>query len=148
MSRYSVLHEKSFSRNFKKPFDFTELNHRLILETIPEENKKMAAIDASFVPKSGKHSYGIDYFWSGVAGKSKKGRKSHLWQLLIWTIIPPTIFLLSRHLPAVELAKKRKIELIFTCSKFNVTRITCVLIVSFILRLMDLLLHLTRPQHR
>ncbi|NWH06969.1 transposase [Desulfobacter latus] len=75
MSRYSILHEKSFSRNFKKPFDFTELNHRLILETIPEENKKMAAIDASFVPKSGKHSYGIDYFWSGVAGKSKKGQE-------------------------------------------------------------------------
>lgn len=75
MSRYSILHEKSFSRNFKKPFDFTELNHRLILETIPEANKKMAAIDASFVPKSGKHSYGIDYFWSGVAGKSKKGQE-------------------------------------------------------------------------
>jgi len=75
MSRYSVLHEKSFSRNFKKPFDFTELNHRLILETIPDANKKMAAIDASFVPKSGKHSYGIDYFWSGVAGKSKKGQE-------------------------------------------------------------------------
>lgn len=75
MSRYSVLHEKSFSRNFKKTFDFTELNHRLILETIPEANKKMAAIDASFVPKSGKHSYGIDYFWSGVAGKSKKGQE-------------------------------------------------------------------------
>ena len=75
MSRYSILDEKSFSRNFKKPFDFTELNHRLILETIPEANKKMAAIDASFVPKSGKHSYGIDYFWSGVAGKSKKGQE-------------------------------------------------------------------------
>ena len=75
MSRYSVLHEKSFSRNFKKPLDFSDLNHRLILETIPEENRKMAAIDASYVPKSGKHSYGIDYFWSGVAGRSKKGQE-------------------------------------------------------------------------
>lgn len=75
MSRYSVLHEKSFSRNFKKSFDFTDLNHRLILETIPEKNRKMAAIDASYVPKSGKHSYGIDYFWSGVAGRSKKGQE-------------------------------------------------------------------------
>jgi IS4 transposase len=35
----------------------------------------MAAIDASYVPKSGKHSYGIDYFWSGVAGRSKKGQE-------------------------------------------------------------------------
>ena len=75
MSRYSVLHEKSFSRNFRKPFDFTGLNHCLISETIPEENRKMAAIDASYVPKSGKRSYGIDYFWSGVAGRSKKGQE-------------------------------------------------------------------------
>ena len=27
------------------------------------------------MPKSGKHSYGIDYFWSGVAGRSKKGQE-------------------------------------------------------------------------
>jgi len=75
MSRYSVIHEKTFSRNFRKSFDFTDLNHRLILEIIPEKNRKMAAIDASYVPKSGKHSYGIDYFWSGVAGRSKKGQE-------------------------------------------------------------------------
>lgn len=75
MGRYSVIHEKTFSRNFRKSFDFIELNHRLILEIIPEGNKRMAAIDASFVPKSGKHSYGIDYFWSGAAGQSKKGQE-------------------------------------------------------------------------
>ena len=75
MSRYSMIHEKTYSRNFRKPFSFTDLNHYLILETIPEKNRKMAAIDASYVPKSGKHSYGIDYFWSGVAGRSKKGQE-------------------------------------------------------------------------
>jgi hypothetical protein len=51
MSRYGVLHEKTFSRNFRKTFDFTDLNHRVIMETIPEKNRKMAAIDASYVPK-------------------------------------------------------------------------------------------------
>ena len=75
MSRYSSRHEKDFSRNFRKPFDFSLFNHLLISETIPEENRRMAAIDASFVPKSGKHSYGIDYFWSGVAGRSRKGQE-------------------------------------------------------------------------
>lgn len=39
MSRYSVIHEKTFSKNFRKPFDFTDLNHRVILETIPEKDK-------------------------------------------------------------------------------------------------------------
>jgi hypothetical protein len=75
MSRYSGRHEKSFSRNFRNSFDFPLFNHLLISETIPEGNRRMAAIDASFVSKSGKHSYGIDYFWSGVAGRSKKGQE-------------------------------------------------------------------------
>ncbi len=75
MSRYSSVHEKTFSRNFRKSFDFNRFNHIMILEAIPEDNRKMGAIDASYVPKSGKHSYGIDSFWSGVAGRSKKGQE-------------------------------------------------------------------------
>ena len=31
MSRYSVLHEKSFSRNFKKPFDFKYIDKNIFL---------------------------------------------------------------------------------------------------------------------
>lgn len=75
MSRYSNVNEKTFSRNFRKEFDFTLFNHLLISATIPEANRKMAVVDASYVPKSGKDSYGIDYFWSGVAGRSKKGQE-------------------------------------------------------------------------
>ena len=75
MSRYSNINEKTFSRNFRKEFDFTLFNHQLISATIPETNRKMAAVDASYVPKSGKHSYGIDSFWSGVAARSKKGQE-------------------------------------------------------------------------
>ena len=75
LSRYCVINEKTISRNFRKSFDFSMLNHLLISETIPKTNRKMAAIDASYVPKSGKHSYGIDKFWSGVAGRSKKGQE-------------------------------------------------------------------------
>lgn len=75
LSRYSILNEKTFSRNFRKTFDFTMMNYLIISETIPSNNKRIAAIDASYVPKSGKHSYGIDYFWSGVAGRSKKGQE-------------------------------------------------------------------------
>ena len=75
MSRYSSMHEKTFSRNFRKSFDFNQFNHILISETIPENHRKMGAVDASYAPKSGKHSYGIDSFWSGVAGRSKKGQE-------------------------------------------------------------------------
>ena len=30
-------------------------------------------IDASFVPKSGKKTYGLDRFWNGRPGRSEKG---------------------------------------------------------------------------
>ena len=66
LSRYSNMHEKSFSRNFRKSFDFAMFTHVLITETIPQNNKKIAAIGASYISKSEKYSYRIDYFWSGV----------------------------------------------------------------------------------
>jgi len=75
LSRYSNLHEKSFSRNFKKAFDFAEFNDLTISKTIPQTHRKIGAMDASYVPKSGKKSYGIDSFWSGVASRSKKGQE-------------------------------------------------------------------------
>ena len=33
----------------------------------------IAAIDASFITKSGKHTFGLDKFWSGCIGKTQKG---------------------------------------------------------------------------
>ena len=30
-------------------------------------------IDASFVPKSGKHTYGLDRFWNGSHSRTEKG---------------------------------------------------------------------------
>ena len=75
LSRYSNLHENTYLRNFRKSFDFEAFNTLLIQETIPATNKKMAAIDASYVPKAGKQSYGIDSFWSGAASRCKKGQE-------------------------------------------------------------------------
>ena len=75
LSRYTENHEKSFSRNFRKQFNFTEFNHLLIMEIIPADNRKIAALDASYIPKSGKRSYGIDHFFSGILGKAKKGQE-------------------------------------------------------------------------
>jgi len=51
LSRYSNLHEKTFSRNFRKSFDFSALNFRIIKEIIPKNNRKIAVIDASYIKK-------------------------------------------------------------------------------------------------
>lgn len=74
LSRYSHLAESTFRRNYSKYFDWLAFNYA-ILELSLESCRSplIAAIDASFIPKAGKHTFGLDKFWSGCASKSKKG---------------------------------------------------------------------------
>jgi hypothetical protein len=76
LSRYCDVSEKTISRWFSKGFKYIGINSALLF-FLPEKHKKIMAIDASFIEKSGKKTNGIDYFWSGCDGKSKKGRFKH-----------------------------------------------------------------------
>jgi hypothetical protein len=73
LSRYSDMHEKRFSRWYRRPFDFAHFNARLIDHELPKDHERIAAIDASFIKKSGKHTEGLGYFYHGQAGKAEKG---------------------------------------------------------------------------
>jgi hypothetical protein len=73
LSRYSGIAEKTFRRWFKKPFDFSDFNSRLIDKVVKQESKMIAAFDQSFDKKSGKMTWGKDYFWNGCASKAEKG---------------------------------------------------------------------------
>jgi hypothetical protein len=73
LSRYSDYHEKTFSRWYRREFDFVEFN-RLSLQSLNgAETTLIAATDCSFVPKSGKHTDGLGKFYNGVHGKAEKG---------------------------------------------------------------------------
>ena len=72
MSRYSPYHERTFSRWYARPFDWVSLNKAAITEVVPPEHEQALAIDASFVPKSGKQTYGLDRFWNGCHSRSRK----------------------------------------------------------------------------
>ena len=74
LSRYSDYHEKTFSRWYRRSFDFVEFN-RLSLQPLSEEAQTtlIVAIDCSFVPKSGKHTDGLGKFYNGARGKAEKG---------------------------------------------------------------------------
>ncbi|MCL7928513.1 transposase [Halomonas llamarensis] len=74
LSRYSDYHEKTFSRWYRRDFDFTEFN-RLSLLTLSEEtaNTLIAAMDCRFIPKSGRHTEGLGKFYSGGTGRAEKG---------------------------------------------------------------------------
>ena len=48
-------------------------NAELIAQAIPATARQIVAIDCSFIPKSGKETYGIEHFYNGSAGRAEKG---------------------------------------------------------------------------
>src|SRR5678816_3365883 len=73
MSRYSPYHERTFSRWYARDFDWVSLTQAAITEAVPPEHAQALVMDASFVPKSGKHTYGLDRFWNGSHSRTEKG---------------------------------------------------------------------------
>ena len=73
MGRYSGFCEKTYRRQYCQPFGFVELNQHTIIQAIPATVESIAAMDCSFLPKSGKGSYGLDWFYNGSASRSEKG---------------------------------------------------------------------------
>ena len=73
LSRYSPHDEKTFSRWYARDFDFVSFNKAAITEVIPSEHEQALVMDASFVPKSGKRTYGLDQFWNGSHSRVEKG---------------------------------------------------------------------------
>jgi hypothetical protein len=73
LSRYSPYHERTFSRWYGRVFDWVSLNKSAITEVVPAEHEQAMVMDASFVPKSGKHTYGLDRFWNGSHSRAERG---------------------------------------------------------------------------
>lgn len=73
LSRYSDHHEKTFSRWYRRGFDFVEFNRLGLEMTVEPEAVLIGAMDCSFIPKSGKHTEGLGKFYNGSRGKAEKG---------------------------------------------------------------------------
>ena len=72
LSRYSHYCERSFARWYSREMDFVSLNHQLIVSQVPTAHEQALALDASFVEKSGKKSYGLGSFWNGCHSRSER----------------------------------------------------------------------------
>jgi DDE superfamily endonuclease len=70
---HSDLCEKTYRRQYSQSFAFIEFNQQMIVAAIAAPTQSVAAIDCSFVPKSGKATYGVDWFYNGSANRSEKG---------------------------------------------------------------------------
>ena len=71
LSRYGSCNEATYRVRYGKSFAFEQFNEALIL-SLPEE-ERIIAFDPSYLPKSGKHTPGANYFWSGCANATKYG---------------------------------------------------------------------------
>lgn len=71
MARCGKSCESRFRQNFKKPFDWLGFNTYFLDTT--KKHRIAIAIDPCYIPKSGKKTPGIDWFWSGCACSMKRG---------------------------------------------------------------------------
>jgi hypothetical protein len=71
MERWGWMTEKSYRSCFKKLFDWFRFNYVLVKQYCSREI--IAVFDPSYIKKSGKHTYGIGMFWSGVRQKALRG---------------------------------------------------------------------------
>lgn len=71
LGRYGSHCEQRYRQQFEMSFDFLEFNSAMIKEHCGK--RQVIAFDPSYIPKSGKATPGLGYFWSGCAGKAKWG---------------------------------------------------------------------------
>jgi hypothetical protein len=84
-SRYSPYHEQTFARWFARDMALVSLNCAAIVEVVPQSHEHVLACDPRFVPKSGKHTYGLDRFWNGAQSRAAKGLEI---ATLAWIDVP------------------------------------------------------------
>jgi DDE superfamily endonuclease len=82
LSRYCALSERTLRRQFQEEFDWATFNRLAIAQAVPASATQVIALDASFVPKSGKKTYGLDTFFNGCAGRAQKGLEVSLLSLI------------------------------------------------------------------
>ena len=73
LSRYSSMSEKRFSRWYRRSFDFFNLNCLMLSDVFSKNSELIAALDASFMTKSGKKTDGLGKFWRGCTARSEQG---------------------------------------------------------------------------
>lgn len=69
LARYGDYIEYSYRQHFARPLDFLAFNTRLVERYLSPD--RILAFDPSYLSKSGKHTHGVGYHWSGCAGQEK-----------------------------------------------------------------------------
>ena len=71
LGRYGQYGEQRYRQHFEGDFDFFNFNAILIKQHCG--TRRTLAFDPSYIPKSGRNTEGVGWFWSGSANKAKWG---------------------------------------------------------------------------
>jgi len=73
LSRSCDYSERTIARQFRAPFDWPALHQRVLMTALDPRSELISAHDASFLPKSGKQTFGLGHFFNGCASRAARG---------------------------------------------------------------------------
>ena len=73
LSRYCDYAERTIARQFREPFDWPDFHQRVLMTALDSRSELVSAHDASFIPKSGKQTFGLGHFFNGCAQRAERG---------------------------------------------------------------------------
>lgn len=73
LSRYGDYSERTMARQFRAAFDWPEFHQQVLTAALPPGADLIWAQDASFIPKSGKQTFGLGHFFNGCANRAERG---------------------------------------------------------------------------
>ena len=73
LSRYCDYCERTMARQFRRCFDWPDFHQRVITVALDPRSEVISAQDASFLPKSGKQTFGLGHFFNGCTSRAERG---------------------------------------------------------------------------
>src|SRR4030095_15781395 len=73
LSRYCDYSERTIARHFRRCFDWPDFHQRVIQGALDPRSELISVQDASFIPKSGKQTFGLGHFFNGCANRAERG---------------------------------------------------------------------------
>ena len=73
LSRYCDYSERTIARQFREPFDWPDFHQRVLMRALDPRSELVSAHDASFIPKSGKQTFGLGHFFNGCTSRAERG---------------------------------------------------------------------------
>lgn len=107
LARYGAYSERTYSRQFQRSFPWVEFHAKTLQAAVPPTHELIAAQDASFIPKSGKKTYGLDKFYNGSGSRPERGLEISALAVVDVTQKGAYIAAVEQTPPAPELKKEQ-----------------------------------------